>query len=247
MTTRKAFVLLSGGLDSSTVLALAANDPSFDEIQGVSINYGQRHSKEATFAAHQCGWRRVQHVVIDVGPLLRGGMLTDKTQEIPDIKYDQIRGVSPTYVPFRNGTFLSVVTAHAQRWINEGERRVPRYATEAVVMFGAHADDAHNWAYPDCTPEFVGAMANAIFIGTYQKVRLSAPLLSMQKHEIVTLGTKLGVNFVETWSCYAGGDMHCGKCPTCYSRQDAFVKAGVVDPTMYATPRRDSVPHEHHK
>src|SRR5690606_32391056 len=102
------------------------------------------------------------------------------------------------------------------------------------LAYGAHAEDAQNWAYPDCTPEFIGAMANAIFIGSYQRLRLWAPLMNMQKYQIVRVGADLGVPFHLTTSCYKGGDKHCGTCPTCISRKGAFIRANVPDPTVYA-------------
>jgi 7-cyano-7-deazaguanine synthase len=104
---------------------------------------------------------------------------------------------------------------------------------QADIYFGAHAEDAQNWAYPDCTPEFIGAMANAIFVGTYRAVRLISPIMFMTKAQIVAMGDKLNVPFDKTWSCYKGGEKHCGKCPTCYARKDAFAVAGVRDPTVY--------------
>lgn len=241
-TVRKAFVLISGGLDSSTVLAIA-NMEYAGEIEGVSIDYGQRHIKEMRFAREQCREWEANHVTLSAGAILKGTMLTDAEKAIPNVRYDQIEGVSPTYVPFRNGTFLSMITAHAQKWVHEEQMvsdqndGVPN-VVEAGVYFGAHAEDARNWAYPDCTPEFIGAMANAIYIGTYRSVRLHTPLMWMSKYQIVELGQNLGVDFAKTWSCYAGGELHCGKCPTCYARQDAFAKAKITDPTEYAVPRK---------
>lgn len=232
---RKAFVLLSGGLDSTTALHVAMSEfGGSGYVEAVSIEYGQRHNKEMGFAAQTCRRLNVRHTILDVGKLLGGSMLTDARQDIPKVTYDQIDGVSPTYVPFRNGLLLSAITAHAQKWIDAQSKTYTADKFEAGVFFGAHAEDAHNWAYPDCTPEFIGAMANAIYIGSYQAIRLHTPLMWMQKHEIVSLGHKLGVDFAQTWSCYAGGVHHCGECPTCYARQDAFKRAGVVDPTIYA-------------
>jgi 7-cyano-7-deazaguanine synthase len=239
MMVTRAFVLLSGGLDSTTVLYHALRD--FKNVEAVSVNYGQRHEKEIEFARRICDRVQVDHTTLWLDDILGGAMLTSKAKEIPDIHYDEIKGVSPTYVPFRNGLLLSLITAHAQKWINakpkpEDDGDIP-LATEhrnAVVFFGAHAEDAQNWAYPDCAPEFIGAMANAIYIGSYSAIRLHTPLMWLMKHEIVTLGVVLGVPFEDTWSCYAGGAHHCGACPTCYARQDAFKKAGVPDPTIYA-------------
>ena len=101
------------------------------------------------------------------------------------------------------------------------------------VYFAAHADDAHNWAYPDTTPEFIGAMGNAMWIGTYHQVRLRTPLMWLTKAEIVTLGTRKNVPFELTYSCYEGNPKHCGACPTCVNRIEAFRQAGIKDPVEY--------------
>lgn len=276
---RKAFVLLSGGLDSTTCLYKAIYDYAPEEqqrvfgrtlgrtvesnggdipwVEAVSIDYGQRHLKEAEYAKQTCDRLGITHTVLSVGSLLadKNTMLTQTDISIPDVSYSDLpHGVSPTYVPFRNGLMLSVLTAHAQKWINAEnktyeleldallrhgndvmttEEALSYKMPSAGIYFGAHAEDAQNWAYPDCTPEFIGAMANAIFIGSYQQIRLHTPLMSLMKSEIVELGEKLGVPFENTWSCYKGEELHCGTCPTCRSRKQAFVDAGIPDPTHY--------------
>lgn len=214
-----AYVLLSGGIDSTTCLAIA--ERQFENVAGVSFNYGQRHLKEVDQARAICDHYDMPHVLLNA-PIAEGG-LTDETLEMPDASYDELpEGVSPTYVPFRNGTMLALLAGHAS--VDEDAE---------ALFFGAHADDAANWAYPDCTPEFIGGMANAIYIGTYHKLRLFTPLIFMNKQEIITLGTKLGVPWELTWSCYEGKALHCGICPTCRSRREGFALAGVVDPTPY--------------
>jgi 7-cyano-7-deazaguanine synthase len=275
---RKAFVLLSGGMDSTTCLykaiydfapddatadkhlngtRLTLNRQKIDWVEAVSINYGQRHTKELEYAASTCARLGIRHTILDVGNLLSGKtvMLTNEsvgTVDVPDIDYADIKGVSPTYVPFRNGLMLSALTAHAQKYVNEqiqarskqlGEGQgasmhgtnvaTQEAANLCGIYFGAHSEDAANWAYPDCTPEFIGAMANAIYIGSYMSIRLHTPIQWLMKHEIVTLGDKLGVPFETTWSCYKGEEHHCGTCPTCRSRRQAFEIAGVKDPTEY--------------
>jgi len=227
---RKAFVLLSGGVDSTTCLYKAANE--FPNIEGISIHYGQRHLKELEYAKKSCDAWSIVHTILTLNPdVLSGAMLTDERIEIPSVSYaDLPHGVSPTYVPYRNGTLLSLVTAYAQKWVNKQQAPTPR---EAGIYFGAHAEDAHNWAYPDCTPEFIGAMANAIYVGTYKAVRLHTPVMWMQKYEIIQLGETLGVDWGLTWSCYKCEELHCGVCPTCRARQDAFRNADVEDPTVY--------------
>jgi 7-cyano-7-deazaguanine synthase len=275
---RKAFVLLSGGLDSTTCLHKAIHDfepkgLSFDSgdsigskarmnniepwVEAVSIDYGQRHKKEMHYATTTCNRLGIKHTILDVGQLLSGArvMLTNPDIDVPDIDYADIKGVSPTYVPFRNGLMLSALTAHAQKYVNaqieetiaqEGFKKTvrdeqsrkdtaTRFAKDLCgIYFGAHSEDAQNWAYPDCTPEFIGSMANAIYIGSYQTIRLHTPLQWLMKSEIVTLGTRLGVQFSNTWSCYKGEPKHCGVCPTCRSRKQAFIDARIPDPTEYA-------------
>lgn len=275
--TKRAFVLLSGGLDSTTCLHQAILDycpkdmphmygdeelvvdclkanwaaqegtpvPNpIDWVEAVSIYYGQRHKKEMDYARKTCEAFGIKHTILDVGSLLRGDtvMLTDDSRgkvDVPDISYDQIKGVSPTYVPFRNGLMLSALTAHAQKWVNEQNMSYNSVADDekpmAGIYFGAHSEDAHNWAYPDCTPEFIGAMANAIFIGSYMQIRLHTPIQWDTKAGVVQKGTALGVNYANTWSCYKGDELHCGTCPTCLSRKEAFRAAGISDPTEYST------------
>lgn len=267
---RKAFVLLSGGMDSTTCLFKAIHDfappntsvdtliynrlhgvthppdqpttATINWVEAISVDYGQRHKKEYEQASLICAMLEIRHTVLDAQGLLSGKsvMLTDTNTSIPDIPYSQIQGVSPTYVPFRNGTLLSLITAHAQKWVNEQiKQHEGMNPTDlAGIYFGAHSEDAQNWAYPDCTPEFIGAMANAIYIGSYQAIRLYTPVQWLTKAEIVTLGTNLQVPFDMTWSCYKGGDMHCGVCPTCRARKDAFKIAGQADPTEYAHARQ---------
>lgn len=247
--SRKAFVLLSGGIDSTTCLYLAT--ANYDEVEAISIDYGQKHSKETEFARKSCELLGVKHSVLNVKGIMNGEgvMLTDTSVEIPSISYDEIEGVSPTYVPFRNGTLLSVITAMAQTWVMQqieddqqqsqgqemsDQERLELYRDSVGIYFGAHAEDAHNWAYPDCTPEFIGSMANAIYTGTYYTVRLQTPLMTLSKQQVIELGESVGVPWENTWSCYAGGEVHCGTCPTCQSRIQAFENAGIDDPTQYA-------------
>lgn len=288
---KKAFVLLSGGMDSTTCLhqaifdympedpgiqlmygdksivaeALRHAEPGRLEIpwvEAISIYYGQRHKKEMEYAKSTCERLGIKHTILDVGSLLRGDsvMLTDDSRgkvDVPNISYADIKGVSPTYVPFRNGLMLSALTAHAQKWVNEQNEdeafKITRELAEsptldesaeakekamknvqAGIYFGAHAEDAHNWAYPDCTPEFIGAMANSIYIGSYMQIRLHTPIQWASKAQVVNLGESLGVDWKNTWSCYKGEEYHCGTCPTCLARQDAFLAAGTPDPTPYA-------------
>lgn len=232
---RRAYVLLSGGIDSTTCLHIADKEFS-GEIVGVSINYGQRHGKEIGFAHSSTGKLLCRHVILNLQNVFPAtSMLLDDSAELPNVAYKDIEGVSPTYVPFRNGLMLALLTAFAQSEFNAMPAKKP--PGEWAVYFGAHKEDAANWAYPDCTPEFIGAMANAIFVGTYRSIRLHAPLGAATKAEIIRKGHELGVDWSLTWSCYKGGKNHCGICPTCRARRDGFKTAGIDDPTLYdATP-----------
>jgi 7-cyano-7-deazaguanine synthase len=283
-TMKKAFVLLSGGMDSTTCLYQAIYDyvpqniPLYGDkalvaelidtlhsqggcstgdcigwVEAISVDYGQRHKKEFDYAAKTCALLGIKHTVLNLQGILdgKGVMLTDASVAVPNISYNDINGVSPTYVPFRNGTLLSLITAYAQKWVNEQNEQIKKNVesgsaikdaeqVSAGIYFGAHSEDAHNWAYPDCTPEFIGAMANAIYIGSYMQIRLHTPLQWMQKSDVVRLGDRLEVPFQNTWSCYKGEMFHCGVCPTCRSRREAFTAVGIPDPTKYADPQNEA-------
>lgn len=238
----KVFVLLSGGVDSTTTLAIARQEFQNDEIEAITVDYGQRHKKERESAQYQAELYNATHHILPMQGILTG-MLVDKpeNEEIPKVSYEDLApGISPTYVSFRNGFMLSLLAARAQGWIMEQEKKESHLSEfvstkfTATIYIGVHADDGVNWAYPDCTPEFIGAMANAIYIGTYEKVRLRAPLQYYDKVMVVRHGSLFGVDYSHTWSCYVGGDEHCGQCPTCRSRRGAFEALGLKDPVPYA-------------
>lgn len=248
----KVFCLLSGGADSSTTLSIAANEYPNDSIEAVTIDYGQRHKREVVCAEQQAEAFGADHVVIDAKGFMTGMLVDkgDKNEAIPEVAYaDLDKGMSPTYVSFRNGLMMSILAARAQAWVMarqvewdamfeicilQGDACEMGDKPHATLYLGVHADDGVNWAYPDCTPEFVGPMSAAIYVGTYHKVRVRAPLLYMTKPGVIEQGTKFGVNFANTWSCYKGEDIHCGVCPTCRSRKEAFELNGLQDPTEYA-------------
>lgn len=220
-------VLLSGGLDSAVALAQRAHE---ENVCALSILYGQKHLKEVEAARTIAGYYDVPwHSALLPHDLFASGALTgDDT--MPHMTYDELHdaiGPSPTYVPFRNGTLLSLAVAFTLTNSRDDSDE---------VVIAAHAEDAHNFAYPDCTPEFLGAFAAATYIGTYHKVHLTVPFQRFDKSMIVATGQLIGVPFEKTWSCYEGRDVHCGRCPTCIGRADAFMRAGVDDPTLYATP-----------
>jgi len=229
---RRVVVLLSGGIDSSTALALTR--ARGDEVLPISFVYGQKHDNEID-AAREI----VNHYDLDPWAIVqlqewlfaKGALAGD--DEMPHQTYEELHeaeGPSPTYVPFRNGNLISQAVAYALT-----------QDAEAVII-GAHAEDAHNFAYPDCTPEFLGAMASAIYVGTYHKVRLEAPFQYLTKKQIIELGIELQVPYEKTWSCYdpvydedRKELIACGKCPTCVARREAFMQASRHDPVPYAT------------
>lgn len=217
-------VSLSGGIDSTTTLMIAHKLAleTGGKVVAASFDYGQRHSKELDCAQEICFRLGIPWSVIDMPSGHIKSALTDPTRDIPAVAYADIKGESPAYVPFRNGLMLSLLAGKAA---SEGFD---------IIMAGPHAEDAANWAYADCTLEFMGAMAAAIYVGTYNKVRLITPLLNMTKAEVVDRGMRMGAPLELTWSCYMGEKEHCGVCPTCRARKEAFELAGWVDPTKYA-------------
>ncbi len=225
----KALVLLSGGLDSTTCLSLAVNSFGAANVSTLSLLYGQKHDREVAAARAVAAHFGCKHQVFTLPDIFQGYgcSLVDSDKEHPEISYQEISdsfGVSPTYVPFRNGNMLSAAAALAL--VEEAD----------LIYYGAHAEDARGFAYPDCTPEFNGAMANAIYVGTYHKVRLITPLQWLSKKEVAELAHNLNAPIHLTYSCYAGREQHCGKCPTCVSRVEAFKQAGLKDPVAYEIP-----------
>lgn len=222
MTTRKAVAIVSGGLDSVTLAHLLAAEGY--ELHLLAIDYGQRHRKELAFAvkcAHRLGARFDQVDLSSVGRLLGGSALTDAIA-VPDGHYAE-SSMKITVVPNRNAIMLSIAYGVA----------VARKA-EAVAI-GVHAGD--HFIYPDCRPAFIGtfeAMQDRAVEGFgHPNLHIEAPFLNLTKADIVRVGHQLGVPFAETWSCYKGGDAHCGTCGTCVERREAFSLAGVDDPTTY--------------
>lgn len=221
----KSVVLLSGGVDSTTCLALAVADAGPSDVLALSASYGQKHSAELAHAERIAKFYSVPHRILEIPRLFEpdSSTLIVGGAENPDVSYEDLdEGVSPAYVPFRNGVFLSMATAVA---LGSGAE---------FVYFGAHSEDAHRWAYPDCTPEFIGSMASAMFVGSYMKVRLLSPLQWSTKADVIRMGLALRAPYHLTMSCYNGSDPACGVCPTCRSRRDAFIANGMEDPIAYA-------------
>ena len=226
---KNALVLTSGGVDSTTALALAIEKYGKDHVIALSISYGQTHSKEIEAAKAVAQHYGVEQLFLDLGLIFQYSncsLLQQSTEEIPEESYaEQIEktgGETPvsTYVPFRNGLFLSAAASIALSRDCE------------VIYYGAHADDAAGFAYPDCSPVFNNAMNTAIYEGSGHQLRIEAPFVNKNKSDIVAIGLKLGVPYELTWSCYEGGDKPCGKCGTCIDRAAAFAANGVADPAL---------------
>lgn len=228
------YILLSGGLDSAAALACALDRsaPS-DDVRTVSFDYGQRHHRELEAAKAIAMHYGVPHSVELLSVPMT--MLTEPSVPVPNMSYAEIKGISPAYVPFRNGLMLSTLTAILMgRHHDPLQKDTPHYGKPCRIHWGAHAEDAEGGAYPDCSNDFIRSMGAAIKIGSYEKVTIRAPFSSLFKHEIVSIGNALAVPFHLTYSCYAGGEEHCGTCPTCRARRQAFAKAQIRDPTIYA-------------
>ncbi|MBN1619734.1 7-cyano-7-deazaguanine synthase QueC [candidate division WOR-3 bacterium] len=229
MTEKKAVVLLSGGLDSSVLLAYVLKEKKMKTLP-IVFDYGQRHLIEIEAAkkvSESLGCGEVKEFKIALSDF-KGSSLTDKNLNVPENDFGKIGDNLPnTYVPARNLVFLSVASAWAE-------------ASEAFyVFYGANSLDYSG--YPDCRPEFVESFEKTVNLGTGfffrdSKLKISAPFLYMKKSEIVSLGKELGVDFSLTHSCYNPGaeGKACGKCDSCKIRREAFRSAGVFDPTPYA-------------
>jgi 7-cyano-7-deazaguanine synthase len=226
----KAVVLLSGGVDSTTCLAVAVDKYGAENVAALSAYYGQKHSNELESADAIARFYNVKHITEDLSKvfsLSNCSLLKHSTEEVKHSSYaEQLgelggEGTVATYVPFRNGLLLSFATAVA---ISLGAK---------VIYYGAHSDDAAGRAYPDCTPEFENAMNAAIYEGSGRLLQLEAPLLNMNKAAVVKLGLSLNAPYNLSWSCYEGGDLQCGCCGTCLDRKAAFEANGVVDPVGY--------------
>lgn len=215
----KALVLLSGGMDSVTALHHAAAE--HEVTDALSFDYGSKHNhREIPFARHHAEKLGVKHTVIPlqfigehfVSDLLESG------GDIPDGHYEE-ESMKRTVVPFRNGIMLSIAAGFAESRGAEG------------LVIAAHAGD--HAIYPDCREPFMQAISDAIRVGTYAGVQVLRPFIALTKAQIAARGAALGVDFAQTWSCYKGGGIHCGTCGTCVERREAFLVAGLSDPTEY--------------
>ena len=218
----KAVVVLSGGMDSVTALYKARADGY--ECHAISFNYGQRHKKELNFAQQICANLGISHQIVDLSnltSLISNSALTGDIA-VPEGHY-AADNMKLTVVPNRNMIMYSIAIGYA---VNIKAK---------AIFVGVHAGD--HFIYPDCRPQFIEALDVAAIIGNDgfadKRFRVIAPFLHVSKADIVGIGTKLQVPYELTWSCYKGGDKHCGKCGTCVERKEAFELAKVKDPTVY--------------
>ena len=214
---KDSVIVVSGGMDSITLLY----DKKEEIALAVTFDYGSKHNaREIAWAKVHCGRLGIRHIVIKLdfmqkyftSSLLEGG------DEIPEGHYAD-ENMKSTVVPFRNGIMLSVAAGIAE---SNGLKK---------ILIANHGG-AHT-IYPDCRPEFIGAMDRAIANGTYEDVRIDAPYTNITKADIAKIGKRLGIDYSETWSCYKGGERHCGKCGTCIERKEAMALAGIDDRTEY--------------
>ncbi|KXF78500.1 7-cyano-7-deazaguanine synthase [Paramesorhizobium deserti] len=216
----KTLVICSGGLDS---VSLAHKVAAEHELVGLlSFDYGQRHKKELDFAAACAKRLKVPHRIIDIGAIgraLSGSALTDNV-DVPDGHYAE-ETMRITVVPNRNAIMLAIAFG------------VAAAENADAVAVAVHGGD--HFIYPDCRPGFIDAFQTMQqhALDGYADIKLLAPYVNISKADIVTDGAKHGTPFAETWSCYKGGERHCGRCGTCVERREAFHLAGIEDPTVY--------------
>ena len=223
----KALVLSSGGVDSTTCLGLAIERFGKENVIALAITYGQKHTKEVEAAQAVAQYYGIELLSLDLSTIFRYDtkctLLQGSEEEIPEESYaEQLKKTDgkpvSTYVPFRNGLFLSSAASIA-------------LSKEcSVIYYGAHSDDAAGNAYPDCSDAFNQSMKSAIEIGSGNQLTIEAPFVNMAKKDVVREGLRLKVPYHLTWSCYEGGDKPCGKCGTCRDRAAAFAANGVADP-----------------
>ncbi len=210
-------LIYSGGIDSTTMLYEYQDRIAI----ALSFDYGSNHNKnELPLARKNCERLGIKNVVINldfIGKLFHSSLL-EGADKIPEGNYNDAN-MHSTVVPFRNGIMLSIAAGLAE---SEGLR---------YIMMANHAGD--HTIYPDCRPEFVAGMNEAVKQGTFEHIQLWAPYTGLTKTDIVKRGAQLGIDYADTWSCYKGGDVHCGKCGTCMERKEAFLQAGIPDPTIY--------------
>ncbi|MCH4147309.1 MAG: 7-cyano-7-deazaguanine synthase QueC [Prevotella sp.] len=214
---KDSVIIVSGGMDSITLLYEYQDRIAL----GISFDYGSNHNaKEIPFAELHCKRLGIKHITINLGFMHEyfKSSLLEGADAIPEGNYDE-ENMKSTVVPFRNGIMLSIAAGVAE---SNGLK---------YVMMANHSGD--HTIYPDCRPEFVNSMSAATKAGTFVGVEVWAPYTNISKADIARHGKKLGIDYAETWSCYKGGDVHCGKCGTCRERKEALREAGIDDTTVY--------------
>lgn len=217
---KDSVIIVSGGMDSITMLYEFKDQIAL----GVSFNYGSNHNnREIPFAEMHCKRLGIPHITIDLGfmPQYFKSSLLEGADAIPEGNYDE-ENMKSTVVPFRNGIMLSIAIGIAES--NHLKH----------VLMANHGGD--HTIYPDCRPAFVDAMSAAAQTGTFEDVTIEAPYTNITKADIARHGKQLGIDYSETWSCYKGGEVHCGQCGTCRERQEALREAGIADTTEYENP-----------
>ena len=215
---KDSIIILSGGMDSVTMLYDYADSIAV----ALSFDYGSNHNrKELPFAAYHCRQLGIEHIIIPLDFIKKyfHSSLLAGAEAIPEGKYDD-DNMRSTVVPFRNGIMLAIAAGMAE------DRNLSR------ILMANHSGD--HAIYPDCRPEFVNAMSEAVGKGTYNGVELFTPYTNLTKTDIARRGKQLGIDYAKTWSCYKGGEYHCGKCGTCQERIEALREAGIEDHTVYA-------------
>ena len=214
---KDSLIVVSGGMDSVTMMYEYAEQIAL----AVSFDYGSNHNKkEIEFAKLHCERLGIRHLIIPLafmGQYFKSSLL-EGADAIPEGHYTE-ENMKSTVVPFRNGIMLSVACGLAE---SNGLKK---------VLIANHGGD--HTIYPDCRPEFINAMSSAMTLGTDTHVEVFAPYTNITKSDIARHGKTLGIDYSETWSCYKGGDKHCGKCGTCVERIEALAEAGIEDTTEY--------------
>lgn len=214
---KNSVIIVSGGMDSITLLY----DHKDEIALGISFDYGSNHNaREIPFAKMHCERLGIKHITINLDFMHQyfKSSLLDGAEAIPEGHYAD-DNMKSTVVPFRNGIMLSIAIGIAES--NNLDQ----------VFIANHGGD--HTIYPDCRPEFINAIDAAATAGTYNNVKVVAPYTKITKSDIARIGKKLGIDYTETWSCYKGGEVHCGKCDTCVERKEALAEAGIEDKTIY--------------
>ena len=214
---KNSVIIVSGGMDSITLLY----DHKDEIALGISFDYGSNHNaREIPYAKMHCERLGIRHITINLDFMHQyfKSSLLEGADAIPEGHYAD-DNMKSTVVPFRNGIMLSIAIGIAES--NNLDQ----------VFIANHGGD--HTIYPDCRPEFINAIDGAATAGTFNNVRVVAPYTDITKGEIASIGKRLGIDYTETWSCYKGGEKHCGKCGTCVERKEALAAAGIDDHTVY--------------